>query len=162
MIKFSLAALLRLESTIAILAYAGVALMLIGDVLGRELFGISILGLQKLSIYAAIVASFMGLSLATAGISHLRPEVFDRVFPKRYDGLINCISDIFAGLFFTGAGIVAVRFVMQSAEAGDKAAIFYFLLWPLQLVMPYAFFSSAFRCFAYALRPDLKPELQTP
>ncbi|MFV0383992.1 TRAP transporter small permease [Paracoccus sp. (in: a-proteobacteria)] len=146
-----------LESTLATLAYVGVGGMLIADVLGRELFGVSILGLQKLAIYAAIVAGFVGLSLATAANVHLRPEVFDRLVPPHYDGLANRISDGFAALFFAGLGVIAIRFVMQSADVGDKAAIFYFVLWPIQIVMPYAFFSCAFRHLAFALRPDLKP-----
>lgn len=153
-----LQALQRIEEAVASFAYITVAALLISDVLGRELFGTSFLGAQKLAIYAAIVASFLGLSLATSAGAHLRPEIFDRLFSARHDRAVNRLSDLFAALFFAGMGLVAVHFVAQSAEFGDKPAIFYFPLWPIQLVMPYAFFSCAFRHLAYALHPELRPQ----
>lgn len=156
--KGAMTFLQRLEVTVATLAYAGVGGMLICDVLGREIFGVSILGLQKLSIYAAIVAGFMGLALATSAGVHLRPEIMDKLIPERANDLVNRLSDGFASVFYLGMAAIAIQFTMQSAEAGDKAAIFYFPLWPIQLVMPYAFFSCAFRHAVFALRPELKPE----
>ena len=80
-----LQALQRIEEAVASFAYITVAALLISDVLGRELFGTSFLGAQKLAIYAAIVASFLGLSLATSAGAHLRPEIFDRLFSARHD-----------------------------------------------------------------------------
>lgn len=157
MTKSILSALQRIEENVAVLAYVVVAGLLIGDVLGREIFGASILGAQKLAIYAAIVAGFIGLSLATSAGAHLRPEILDRVVPPRYGHLVDRLGDGFAAAFFAVLGVVAVWFVIQSAEYGDKAAIFYFPLWPIQLVMPYAFFSCAYRHFAFALHPELKP-----
>lgn len=153
-----LSALQRIEETVAVLAYVIVAALLIGDVLGREIFGVSILGAQKLAVYGAIVAGFLGLALATSAGAHLRPEIFDRAIPSRYGRLVDQLGDGFAALFFAGLGLVAVWFVVQSAEYGDKAAIFLFPLWPIQLVMPYAFFSCAVRHLAFALHPELKPE----
>lgn len=157
MTRTILSALQRIEETLAVLAYVIVAALLIGDVLGREIFGASLLGAQKLAIYAAIVAGFIGLSLATSAGAHLRPEILDRVVPARYGQLVDRLGDGFAAAFFAGLGVVAVWFVIQSAEYGDRAAIFLFPLWPIQLVMPYAFFSCAYRHFAYALHPELKP-----
>ncbi len=157
MLRTLLNALQRFETTVATLAYAGVAALLIGDVLGRELLGVSILGVQKIAIYATIVAGFLGLALATSAGAHLRPEAFDKLIPAKYDRTVGRLSDGFAALFYVVIGIVAVHFVMQSAEAGDKAAIFYFVLWPIQIVMPYAFFSCGVRHLAFALRPELKP-----
>lgn len=156
--KSILPVLQRIETSLATLAYLCVAGLLIADVLGREIFGASLLGAQKLAIYAAIVAGFLGLSLATSAGVHLRPEVFDRIAPARYNPLVDRLGDGFAALFFAGLGFVAVWFVIQSAEFGDRAAIFYFPLWPIQLVMPYAFFSCAFRHLAFALYPELKPQ----
>lgn len=156
--KAILSVLRRIETGLTTLAYLCVAGLLIADVLGREVFGVSILGALKLANYAAIVAGFLGLALATSAGAHLRPEVFDRLVPPRCDPLVNRLGDGFAALSFAGLGAVAVRFVIQSAEFGDRAAIFYFPFWPIQLVMPYAFFSCAIRHLAFALRPDLKPQ----
>jgi hypothetical protein len=42
-------------------------------------------------------------------------------------------------------------------QAGDRAPVLYFVVWPLQLVIPYAFASAGLKHLAYALQPDLKP-----
>lgn len=153
----ALALLLRAETFVATLAYACVAGLLVGDVIGREIFGISFLGIQKIAVYATIVSSFLGLALATAAGSHLRPEIFDRLTPARHDRLANRISDAAAALFHVAMAVVAARFVSESAAIGDRAAIFFFPLWPIQIVMPLAFLSCATRHLAFAWQPDLKP-----
>ena len=54
-------------------------------------------------------------------------------------------------------GYYAVMLVMQSYEYKEKAAVLYWQLWPIQIVIPYAFFSSALRHAAFAVWPALKP-----
>ena len=51
------------KGAVAALAYATVALLLMGDVLGREFFGEGIFGAPKMAVYAAIVAGFLGLGI---------------------------------------------------------------------------------------------------
>jgi len=68
------------ESIVATAAYMIVAGLLIVDVVGRELFGMSLLGAQQLAVYGAIVAGFLGLTLATSDNCHLRPAFLDFVF----------------------------------------------------------------------------------
>ncbi|MCB1407984.1 MAG: TRAP transporter small permease subunit [Rhodobacteraceae bacterium] len=144
------------EGYAATLAYAGVAALLIGDVIAREVFASPILGSQSLAVLAAIVAGFLGLSLATSSGSHLRPEFLDRALPPRFDPFVSRASDLIAAVFYVAIAVFALRFVDQSRVAGDRAAVLYFQLWPIQLVIPYAFISSALRHMTYALYPDLK------
>lgn len=141
----------------ACVAYASVAFLLIGDVLGREFFSSPIHGAQKMAVYAAIVAGFIGLSLATADNMHLRPTFLDSVLPARFYGSIGRLSDIFACLFFLGMAIVGLLFVRESMRFEDKAAVLYWVLWPIQLIIPYAFLSTSFRHGLFAAYPDVKP-----
>lgn len=153
----ALSVLQRAEMIVATLAYAFVAVLLVGDVISREIFGLSVLGIQKIAVYATIVSSFLGLALASATGSHLRPEIFDRLTPARLEPLASRVSDVVAALFFIAMAVVAARFVGESAAIGDKAAIFFFPLWPIQIVMPLAFLSCATRHLAFAWQPALKP-----
>ena len=45
---------------------------------------------------------------------------------------------------------------LVSMEAGDKAPVLYFVLWPLQVVIPYAFASAAIKHLIFAIDPALK------
>lgn len=146
------------EGYVAMLAYAGVAALLIADVLMREVFGVPVLGAQSLAVLAAIVAGFLGLSLATAKGMHLRPALFDNLLPARFDRYVERGSDLVAAAFYLSITVFALRFIGESQAAGDKAAVLYFPLWPIQLVMPYAFLSCAIRHAAYALDPELKAD----
>lgn len=145
-----------LEAITATAAYAAVAGILIADVVGRELFKTSFLGAQQIAVYGAILAGFLGLTLATSDNSHLRPGFMDFVF-ARHERVISRIGDGVSAVFFFGASYIAWTFVEISMEAKDRAPVLYFLVWPLQLIIPYAFASAGLKHLAFALRPDLKP-----
>jgi len=150
-------ALQRIEGAVAALAYATVALLLMGDVLGREFFGEGIFGAPKMAVYAAIVAGFLGLALATGAGSHLRPAFLDGVFPDHFDQRIWQISNAISSIVYLALAWIAIEFVMSTRESGDRAAVLYWVLWPIQIVMPYAFFSCALRHALFAMAPSLRP-----
>lgn len=137
-------------------AYSFVAGLLIFDVVGRELFKTSFLGAQQLAVYGAIMAGFLGLTLATSDHTHLRPAFMDFLF-SRHEQLIGRVGDFISSVFFFGSAYVAWTFVQVSMEAGDRAPVLYFVVWPLQLVIPYAFASSGLKHLAFSLQPALKP-----
>jgi TRAP-type C4-dicarboxylate transport system permease small subunit len=145
----------RVESIVATIAYGIVATLLMLDVVGRELFSSSFLGTQQLAVYGAIIAAFLGLTLATSDNSHLRPEFMDFVF-RRFDRIAGQIGDLVSAGFFWASGYIAWTFVSISMASGDKAPVLYFVLWPLQLVIPYAFASSGLKHLIFAIKPELK------
>ncbi len=149
------------ESLVATVAYATVAALLIYDVIGREIFGTSFLGADQLAVYGAIIAGFLGLTLATSDNAHLRPGFMDFVFKGREATAIR-IGDAISCLFFIAAALVAYTFVSVSMEAQDRAPVFYFVVWPLQIIIPYAFLSCALKHGFFALRPELKPHAGGP
>ena len=144
------------ESIVATTAYAVVAGLLIVDVVGRELFGFSLLGAQQLAVYGAIIAGFLGLTLATSDNCHLRPGFMDFVFHFA-EGTVQRIGDFVSAAFFLGGAYVAWTFVAASMDNLDKAPVLYFVVWPLQLVIPYAFISSGLKHLIFALYPTHKP-----
>ena len=152
-----LRALTAVESVAAAIAYVIVAALLIGDVVGREVLGKGIFGASKMAVFAAIVSGFLGLSLATAANVHIRPAFMDWVFRGRAEPWARRAGDAFAFVFFCVAGYFAILFVMQSYEFKEKAAVIYWQLWPIQLVIPYAFFSTALKHAIFAGWPALKP-----
>lgn len=125
------------------------------DVIGRELFSQSFLGAQQLAVYGAILAGFIGLTLATSDSSHLRPGFMDFVF-RRYENHVTRVGDAMSAVFYGFAAYIAWTFVAYSMDAGDRAPVLYFLVWPLQIIIPYAFVSAGTKHLIFALRPDLK------
>ncbi len=149
--------LYRIESFVAALAYVLVAGLLIGDVLGREFTGQGIFGASKMAVYAAIVAGFLGLGLATAAGAHLRPAFLDAVFPDHLDRQVWRAADIVSTVIYVLLAWIAFKFVLTTRESGDRAAVLYWTLWPLQCVIPYAFVSCAVRHAIFSWHPALRP-----
>lgn len=145
-----------IEAIVATAAYAAVACILMIDVIGRELFATSFLGAQQLAVYGAILAGFLGLTLATSDNAHLRPGFLDFV-TKGHEQVVARAGDLVSALFYLAAAYVAWTFVEVSMEAKDRAPVLYFVVWPLQLIIPYAFASAGVKHLVFAARPDLKP-----
>ncbi|NDW44185.1 TRAP transporter small permease [Ruegeria sp. PrR005] len=155
MLRSILKGLTLTESIVATAAYALVAALLMVDVIGREVFSSAVLGLQQIAVYGAIIAGFLGLTLATTDNSHLRPEFLD-FLAGRHGHEVARVGDVLSAVFFFAGSYVAWTFVQTSMDSGDKAPVLYFALWPLQLIIPYAFGSAGVKHLIFAIRPDLK------
>lgn len=156
--KSFLAVLYRIEALVAAVAYAVVATLLIGEIVAREVFYTSIEGSLQIAVFGAVFAGFLGMSLATARNSHLRPQLADGWVPKSWDAGMSRMADVLSAAIFIVVGIFAILYVRETMITGERAAVLYWYVWPIQLVIPYAFLSSALRHIAFAIWPDLKPE----
>lgn len=150
-------ALYRAEALVAATAYAFTAGILILDIVMREIFGASLWGATKMAVFGAIIAAFLGLVLATATNTHLRPQFADYWVPRAWDGVMNRLADAVSALIWCAFGVVGIQYLGTSIDSNDLAEVLYIPLWPIQLVLPYAFFSSAFRHAIFALWPEIKP-----
>ena len=146
------------EAVLAAVAYVAVAGLLLTDVMSREIIGEPVWGAQKLAVFGAIIAAFLGLCLSTASNSHLRPQFADTWFPRRWSPGIGRTGDAISAALLVTLAFVAVGYVAESIANHERAAVLYLPLWPIQIVLPYAFFSSALRHLAFAAFPDLKPQ----
>lgn len=153
--KKIIAALTWTEAAIAIAAYALVAGLLLMDVVGRELFNISIYGSQKVAVQATLIASFLGMSIATSQGVHLRAEAMDALVPRRWSALADRFGHAISFALFGALAIVSFQFMMDTRNYGIRMAVLGWPMWPVQLVLPVAFGSSALKSLAFAVFPAL-------
>jgi len=147
-----------LEATVCVLAFAGTALALMADVLARELFGDGIFGAQRFAVWTNAVAGLLGFAIVTAERGHLRPQFLDGLLPRALAPHIDRIGELLSAVICLALTWYAARFVQSSAQLGERGMAIPILLWPIQLVLPWMFFSSALRHLAYAAWPALRPE----
>ncbi len=159
----------RCECWVAVVAFAFIAIVLLIDVIGRELvapllrmmdFKIGALGIQgsqKLSVYALVIGSYAGVGIATATGSHLVPRVAYSWVPAAWNGNMNRLADLIAAVFLTGVAWVALEFVQSSMKAGLLVPILNWKVWPIQLAIPLGFLSAAGRYLCFAIWPALRP-----
>jgi TRAP-type C4-dicarboxylate transport system permease small subunit len=160
----------QLECWIAVAAFAFIAVILLLDVLGRELLGplIRVLGFpatatgifasQKLSIFALVIGSFAGIGIATATASHLVPRVGFGWVPARWDPWFNRLADAITGVFLVGVAYYAWIFVASSMATDLRAPVLDWSVWPIQLAIPIGFLSAAGRYLMYAMWPAIRPQ----
>lgn len=150
-----IAVLANIEAAIVVAAYTLVAAFLLTDVIGRELFNTSIYGAQKISVQATLVAAFLGLSLATGKSSHLRAESMDMLVPQRWSAGADRIGHVVSFVIFAALAVVSAQFVLETYGFGIRIAVLGWPMWPVQLVLPVAFGSSALKSVAFAVFPGL-------
>lgn len=146
--------LLWLESTIAVIAYLTTAALLLAQIAARELLTTSIDGGTTVAVLSAIVAGSLGMVIATGENAHLRPTFADTVLPGKW---AERMGDVISASLHLFLAYFAFQFVAQSREFNDLAALIRVPLWPIQLVFPYMFLSSAFKHLIFAWQPEWKP-----
>ena len=150
-------ALFRFEAFLAITCYLVIVCLLLSDVFMREIMGGSIWGAQRISVYLMIVTGFLGLGLAAAKGRHLRPRFADPLVPASLAPSADRSGSVIMALVFAGFAVVAVEFVQNAILYGDLARTIKIPLWIIELVVPYAFASTALRYAVFAFNPTLKP-----
>jgi TRAP-type C4-dicarboxylate transport system permease small subunit len=146
--------LLWLESAIAVIAYLTTATLLSAQILAREVFTTSIDGGGKVAVLCAIVAGSLGMVIATGENAHLRPTFADGIFPAK---IVERIGDVLSAALHIFLAYFAIEFVAESRSFNDLAELIRIPLWPVQLVFPYMFLSSAFKHLIFAWKPEWKP-----
>jgi TRAP-type C4-dicarboxylate transport system permease small subunit len=166
-----LAAWHRIECWVAVACFSFIAVILVLDVLGREILGpvLNFLGVdvgptgifasQRLSIYALVVGSFAGIGIATATGSHLVPRVGFGWVPKAWGPMMDRLADLITGCFLLGVTYYGAEFVQSSYSVDLRAPVLDWAVWPFQVAIPAGFLSAACRYFVYALWPSLRPGL---
>lgn len=150
-----IAVLLKLESIIAVTAYVVTAAVLTADIIGRELFNYPIWGAHKLAVFGAIIAAVLGLTVAVSNNAHLRANVADKLLPFAW---ADMVGDLLSAVLFAFLAWYAWQWLGESITYKDKVEVLNIPLWPFQLVIPYAFASSAVKHLAFALGLVYKPQ----
>lgn len=159
----------RIECWIAVVAFAFIALILLADVMGREVLGplLRLLGFpatatgifasQKLSLFALVIGAFAGIGIATATASHLVPRVGFAWIPASWEPWFNRLADVVTGVFLAGAAYYGWVYVQSSIATDLRAPVLDWSVWPVQLAIPIGFMSAAARYFMFAAWPAIRP-----
>jgi TRAP-type C4-dicarboxylate transport system permease small subunit len=164
-----LAAWHDLECRVAVGAFGAIALVLIADLIGRELFGRllpalglgtvagGIQGAPKLAVYALLIATCAGIGVAAGSGTHLVPRVGWIAVPSAWSDRMDRLADAVTALLLGAAAWYAALMVRDSYQSGLLAPMLQWPLWPVQLVLPLGMASAALRHLCFALWSDLRP-----
>lgn len=158
--KRLLHSLFAIDATLAVIAYLAIAALLLTNVAMRELGFGSLWGAMRVAVYLMIVTGFLGLGLAAHLGRHLRPRVADGLVPRRAAGLADRLGHGIMALTFAVCAGIGAQLVWASYSFGDTARTIGIAIWPIQIVVPYAFASLALRHACYGIWPALVPSAE--
>jgi TRAP-type C4-dicarboxylate transport system permease small subunit len=150
----------RLEVVVCVIAFSTAALALIADVFARELLGNGIFGAQRVAVWGTAIAGLVGFALVTSEAGHLRPRFADKWLPRALDPYMDRIGDAVSALICIGLGVYAFDFVLNSHRLGERGMAIPIKVWPIQIILPWMFFSSAARHLIFVAHPQLRPAIK--
>ncbi len=150
--------LARVERMAAFVAFLLLTAVVFLDVASRELTGAGLHWALQIGVYANFVVVMLGLGVATASGSHLRPQFADSWLPRSWDPAVVRVQEAVTASFFVGFAVIGVAVVGETRMLQERAPVLGNLIWPLQALMPLVFGLAAVRHGLYAFWPGLRPQ----
>lgn len=147
----------RVESWLCVSAFVVLVVVLFADVISRELTAAGIHWAPQIGVWANVVVVMAGFGLASAAGAHLRPRFADNWLPQRWHAALATLQHICMALFCLAIGAVALGVVLGSLRLGEVEITLFLPVWPVQAMLPLAFFAGALRHLIYALVPAVRP-----
>ena len=114
-----------IEMTLA-LCFVAAVLINFGNVVGRYLFGMSLLGSDEVQIFIMVGMTFLGAAVVTQRNQHLRMDVLVRFLPKWMQTLLRAIEHVLlialAALVVSQSWFYASRMMMIGRKS-DMAGV---------------------------------------
>lgn len=152
-----LAGMLTLERTAAVILFAVMTLIMMVDVGLREVRGVGVHGASQIAVYCFVALSMIGIGMASATASHLRPKFVDRFFPERFEPLMKRIQESLMTAFCLAIASVATGVVAETYRLEEVSPALRIEIWWIQAVIPVVFYMAAVRHLIFTLYLDLKP-----
>jgi len=153
-----LAALRRAEVVVTTGAFLVLIAVIFGDVVMRRVTGSGIVWAREVGVFANIVLTIIGIGLASADGTHLRPRVFDRLVPRSWDPVMTRIQETLTATGFGVLAWIAFHVVQETIALDDRSIVLRWMVWPVQACLPLAFAAGCLRHGIYAFDPSLRPQ----
>ena len=152
-----LAVLRRVEEAITLAAFAMLVLVLFADVVSRELTDTGLAWSRQVGVYANLFLTLVGIGLASAGGTHLRPRFADHWLPSAWHSLLDTTREALMAFFFLGALAISVVAIAETRALEEQVPLLGWPVWRFQLVLPAVFLIAIVRHGCYAVFPRLRP-----
>ena len=149
--------LARVERFVAFLAFLVLIAVVFLHVASRETTGTGLHWALQLGVYANYIVVMLGLGIASATGSHLRPRFADSWLPRSWDPVLIRLQQGVTSLFFLGFAVVGISVVAETRALAERAPVLGNLVWPLQALIPLVFGLAGVRHAVFGFWPALAP-----
>jgi len=148
----------RIEKALCISAFVVLVAVLFADVISREATAAGIHWAPQIGVWANVLIVMAGFGLASSSGAHLRPRFADEWLPERWHGVLLRVQHLLMAAFCLAIGSVSFQVVLGSWQLGEVEITLFLPIWPIQAMLPLAFFIGALRHSIFAWKPALRPD----
>lgn len=124
------------------------SVLVMGNVVSRQLFGTTWAFTEELGGLLLIVITFGGLSYAAEQRRHISMSALHDLLPPRGQRVLTGLIDLITALLMLGMAYIALRYVVQISESGDASSVLRIPMFLPLAVIPLGFFLTAMRCLS--------------
>jgi TRAP-type C4-dicarboxylate transport system permease small subunit len=147
----------RVERAVSSAAFMLLVAVLFGDVLSRELTGTGLTWARETGVLANLVLTLVGIGIASAAGTHLRPRFADGWLPSGWNDLVEVASEWVMAVFCLAFAYLSFLAAMETAALDERFTVLRWPVWPFQMVIPAVFVVALVRHGLFALHPRLRP-----
>ncbi|TMW72511.1 TRAP transporter small permease [Alteribacter natronophilus] len=116
-----------------------IAVMVVGNVLSREITGRSWAFSQEISLLAVVAATFMGISYAARKGRHITMSAFFDLAPKRVKKALSIINPLITAIVLFVFAYFAFQYTMFNYNTGQTTSSLRFPIWIMTAFVPLGF-----------------------
>lgn len=124
------------------------SLLVMGNVVSRQLFGASWGFTEEIGGLFLIIITFGGLSYAADQRRHISMSAIYDILPPRGQRILTSTIDAVTGLLMLGMAYIALRYVVQIFESGDASSVLRIPMFIVLIIIPLGFLLTAIRYFS--------------
>jgi len=134
------------------------SLLVMGNVVSRQLFGASWGFTEEIGGLLLIIITFGGLSYAAEQRRHISMSAIHDILPPRGQRILARTIDTVTGFLMLGMAYIALRYVVQIFESGDTSNVLRIPMFIVLIIIPLGFLLTAIRY----LSPQFTQRLAAP
>lgn len=142
-----------IERAVLALSIIGMSVLVMGNVISRNVFGVSWAFTEELGSLLLIVITFGGLGYAVRHRRHISMSALHDMLPPRRRAVLGRVIAAVSALILFSMVYIGSRYVLQIAESGDTSNVLGIPLYVPLSVIPLGFFLAAVRYLIVLFSP---------
>lgn len=126
----------RIEEFIVGYGTIGLAVLIIANVIGRNVFGYSLYFVDEVNTFLIIFITFVGASYAARNARHIRMSAISDMAPKKYEKAMVYIMTLGTFIFMGWTTIISTRYIIGLMESGRQSSLLQVPLWWIWIIVP--------------------------
>ena len=129
-------------------ATLGMAFVLAGNFISRNLFRVSWLFAEEVGSFMLIIQCFAGLAYCSRYGRHIRMSALFDQLPQKWKRVVMIVICVITALFLIYLGYLGIAWVLRTYASGKVSSVLRFPMWIIYSTIPFGCFLG---CFQYII-----------